>query len=92
MNRRQAIRNRCIDCSGHLLLEVRECKHKTCKLYPFRMKESNGKTAKQRDKAIKSYCRWCMGDSRHLVSHCPAKNCSLYKFRNTNSNKKEGVL
>jgi hypothetical protein len=32
-----AIRRRCLDCSGGLPSEVRNCKHTTCDLWPFRL-------------------------------------------------------
>ena len=37
LTRKQAIRKKCIDCSGFSLKEVRECRITTCALHPFRM-------------------------------------------------------
>ena len=36
----KAIRAKCIDCSGGMLGEVRNCPIKGCALYPFRMGEN----------------------------------------------------
>jgi hypothetical protein len=33
----RAIRAKCLDCSGGMLSEVRDCLVRTCALYPFRM-------------------------------------------------------
>lgn len=33
----KAIRQKCLDCSGESMLEVRTCEIKTCPLHPFRM-------------------------------------------------------
>jgi hypothetical protein len=32
----QAIRRKCLDCSGHQLIEVKLCESVTCALWPFR--------------------------------------------------------
>ncbi len=36
-NRATAIRAMCIECSGGMLSEVRDCQVKKCALYPYRM-------------------------------------------------------
>lgn len=36
-NRKQAVRNKCIDCCGGVLSEVRKCPTTKCPLWPFRM-------------------------------------------------------
>ena len=33
----KAIREKCKDCTGHQLQEIRECSIKTCALWPYRM-------------------------------------------------------
>lgn len=79
MNRRTAIRRRCIECSAGNLAEVRDCTHTDCHLFPYR--SGQGKQAPvARDKAIRSYCLWC-NVSRHEVILCPVTDCPLYPFR-----------
>lgn len=78
MTRQQAIRARCLDCSGGSQKDVRECPIKTCPLYPYRMRCGKGHKAN----AIYAYCLECSGGpsaERHL---CPATKCSLHKYRN----------
>jgi len=78
LNRRQAIRERCLNCSAWYPKEVAECEFHDCQLYPYRM--GRGKQdAKARAKALLSYCRWCMGD--HRPSTCVVKHCPLYCYR-----------
>ena len=33
----RAIREKCLDCTCHQLVDVRECQIQTCALWPFRM-------------------------------------------------------
>ena len=33
----KAMREKCKDCTGHQLLEIRECRIKICALWPYRM-------------------------------------------------------
>lgn len=80
LNRRKAIRERCLNCSGWSLPQVRNCEIIKCKLHPFR--SGNGKQdSKARVIAIREYCLWCAGGSRSEVYHCPAKDCPLFAFR-----------
>lgn len=37
MKQLKAIRERCLDCSGGVPKDVRECPRHSCNLYPFRM-------------------------------------------------------
>ena len=39
LNRRTAIREKCLNCSGWSPKEVKECSHTDCPLYPFRTGE-----------------------------------------------------
>jgi hypothetical protein len=80
LNRREAIRARCIDCCGYERGRVAECEAEDCPLYPFRMKNSKH-DAKARNKAIRGYCSWCMFGSRTEVNACPSAGCSLHPFR-----------
>jgi len=88
MNRRQAIRERCLDCSGFSPKAVRECEFTHCELYPYRM--GTGKQDPQkRDKAIRDFCLDdCMNGERNEVSLCPSEDCPLYLYRNTGAKSK----
>ncbi len=80
MNRRTAIRLRCLDCSAGSRAEVERCHYTDCPLHPFRM--GTGKqNAKARHKAIKAYCLWCCCGQRTEVVLCPVKGCPLYPYR-----------
>ena len=41
-----AIREKCIDCCGGQMVEVRECKIKDCSLWGFRMGKNPNRTGK----------------------------------------------
>jgi hypothetical protein len=79
MNRRSAIRKRCIDCSAGSLAEVKDCHHADCPLHPYRTGQGK-QNAKARDRAIKRYCLWC-NVSRYEVHLCPVTQCTLYPYR-----------
>lgn len=80
LNRRRAIREYCLNCSGWILKEVRECEFTDCPLYPYR--QGNGKhIPKARAKAIRKHCLWCMNGQRKEVELCPSTDCSLYPYR-----------
>lgn len=38
--RLDAMRHRCIDCSGGSMSKVRDCRHVSCHLHPFRLREN----------------------------------------------------
>lgn len=81
LNRRQAIRLRCLDCSGFSAKEVSKCDHTWCELHPFRLPRTK-QDPKARDKAIKAYCKNnCMAGQQKEVELCPSLGCPLYKFR-----------
>lgn len=78
----QAIRQKCIDCSGFELNQVRECpfdgkNDKLCPLYSLRMGKGSRATLKQ----IRAYCLWCCIGQRDEVRQCPSVKCSLWGFR-----------
>lgn len=91
LNRRQAIRKRCLDCSGFIPSEVRNCEFEDCPLHPFR--SGRGKqSAVAREKAIREYCLvWCMLNQPVEVSLCPSVGCQLYPYRNTSAPKSKNV-
>ena len=82
LNRRKAIRERCLNCSGWSIKDVTDCEFTDCDLYPFR--SGRGKqNAKARDKAIRDYCLWCMNGQRSERGRCVSKNCPLFPYRNS---------
>jgi hypothetical protein len=82
LNRRKAIRERCLNCSAWIFSEVRQCPMTDCALYPFRM-GTGRQDAKERNRAIRQYCLWCCCEQPLEVSQCPAIDCPLYYFRNS---------
>ena len=78
LNRRRAIRERCLNCSAWSPKEVAECKFTDCELYPFRTGQGK-QNAKARTKAIRKYCQWCMATEQ--PSRCVVKDCPLYCYR-----------
>jgi hypothetical protein len=80
LNRRKAIRERCLNCSGWVPKEVSNCEFVDCSLHPFR--SGKGKqNPKLRKKAIRKYCLWCMCSQRSEVSKCVSPDCPLFPFR-----------
>jgi len=81
INRRKAIREKCLNCSGWSLKDVTDCEFEgSCQLHPFR--SGRGKQdAKARLKAIKDYCLWCMNGQRYEVAKCTAPDCPLFVYR-----------
>ena len=82
LNRRKAIRERCLNCAGWLHKEVAECTFTDCPLYPFRSGQGK-QNAKARAKSIRKYCLWCMNGQYGEVSRCPSSDCSLFPYRKT---------
>jgi hypothetical protein len=80
LNRRKAIRERCLNCSAWSFKEVENCSFIECPLYPFRTGQGK-QDAKSRAKAIRDFCVWCMNGQHYEVTHCPSKSCSLYPYR-----------
>ena len=80
LNRRKAIRQKCLDCSGGSYKEVTACEFKDCPLYPFRF--GRGKqNAKARAKAIRKYCLWFVDGQRNEMLKCPSIDCELWPYR-----------
>lgn len=80
LNRRKAIRERCLICSAWSYKEVANCEFADCHLYPFRSGQGK-QNAKARAKAIREYCLWCMDGQPGEVSKCPSTDCPLFSFR-----------
>ena len=82
LNRRKAIRARCLDCSGFEYNEVSGCKILKCELHPYRMGTENQDPDKRR-KAIRAYCLDnCMIGQKSEVAKCTSRDmCPLFAFR-----------
>ena len=80
LNRRKAIRERCLNCSGWSYKEVASCEFVDCQLFPFRSGKGR-QDAKDRAKAIRKYCLWCMDGQPREVSKCSSTDCPLFSFR-----------
>ena len=80
LNRRKAIRERCLNCSAWCPKKVTNCSLKDCPLHPFR--SGKGKqNPKARENAIKKYCLFCMAGQKPEVRKCISVNCPLYSYR-----------
>jgi hypothetical protein len=80
LNRRKAIRERCLNCAGWYHKEVTNCTFTDCSLHPFRSGQGK-QSAKARAKAIRKYCLWCMNGQHGEISKCPSTDCSLFAYR-----------
>ena len=80
LNRRRAVRERCLNCSGWSNQEVEGCTFTDCSLYPYRSGQG-GQNAKDRNQAIKSYCQWCMAGDKWEIKRCTSAHCPLFHFR-----------
>jgi len=83
-NRRNAIRARCLDCSGGKKGMIRNCAFTDCPLWPFRM-GTGSQDRRKRDRAIRGYCLWCCNGQRGEVALCPSGGCPLFPYRKTGS-------
>lgn len=80
LNRRKAIRQKCLDCSCWSHSEVRDCSSTDCYLHPFRM--GKGKhDAKARAKAIRRHCLECCAESPTEIRKCVSTTCPLFSYR-----------
>ena len=82
LNRRRAIRERCINCSGWSPAEVEHCEHSDCPLHPFRSGQGK-QDPRGRADAIRSYCRWCSAGGAMDVARCESFTCPLFPYRQT---------
>ena len=80
LNRRKAIRERCLNCTGWSYKEVTDCSFSDCKLHAFRSGKGY-QNPKPRNLAIRQYCKWCMNGQQSEVTKCPSDSCSLYPYR-----------
>jgi len=80
LNRRIAARERCLNCSGWIPKEVRNCVFLNCPLCQFRSGQGK-QNAGERNRAIRKYCLECMTGKRKEVTLCPSGDCPLYPYR-----------
>ena len=78
----KAVRQKCIDCSGHCLKDVKDCpfdgeQEAMCSLYPLRM----GRGSRTVMKWIRAYCLKCCNGQKDEVKMCHAIECSLWQYR-----------
>ena len=86
LNRRKAIRERCLNCAGWYHKEVTNCTFSDCPLYPYRSGQGK-QNAKDTAKAIRKYCLWCMNGQHGEVSKCPSMDCPLFPYRKTKTDR-----
>jgi len=91
INRRRAIRERCLDCSAWSTKEVSECPMTDCVLFPFRMGKGK-QNPKDRGKAIRAYCMWCCVGKPSEVRLCSNGDCPLHQFRMSVKNHQDAPL
>ena len=86
LNRRRAIRERCMNCLGWNHGRVRGCDFENCELYPYRSGQGK-QDAKKRSMAIRRYCLWCCANQPNEVRHCSARDCPLFAYRQSATDK-----
>ena len=91
INRRKAIRERCLNCTAWSYKRVVDCQYEYCSLHPFRTGEGR-QNAKARSKAIRAFCWWCVNESRREVKNCPCIDCSLFVYRRTRIDRQQSIL
>lgn len=80
LNRRKAIHERCLNCSGWSPKDVSSCIMEHCSLYPYRLGTGN-QDAEKRKQAIRAYCLSCMNSQVGEVAKCQSNKCPLYVFK-----------
>ncbi len=84
INRRKAVREKCLNCTAWSPGAVSFCDpskyQQPCPLHPFRSGQGK-QDAKDRGIAIRNYCLWCMNDQPGEVRLCSSKTCPLFPYR-----------
>lgn len=80
LNRRMAIHERCLNCSGWIPSEVTDCTFTDCHLFTFRTGNEK-QSPKKRKEAIRKYCLWCMNGQSSEVKKCVSQTCPLFAYR-----------
>lgn len=82
INRRKAIKEKCLNCTAWFYPEITNCKFTECALYHFRTGVGK-QNPKNRASAIRNYCLWCVDNTSYEVTKCTAKDCPLFVYRNS---------
>lgn len=77
----KAIRQRCINCSGYSLSEVRECTHDECPLHQYRFGKRPQEKTLTPMRAIRKHCVECCNGNTREANLCPAKSCPLQPYK-----------
>ena len=86
LNRRKAIREKCLNCSGYSYVEVECCNFTDCPLHRFRTGRGV-QNSKLRIEAIHKYCLWCMNGNKAEISKCVSRDCPLFPYRKSTVDK-----
>ena len=86
LNRRRAIRERCMNCSAWVAPDVVNCEMRDCQLFNYRM-GTEKQDAKARAKAILGYCSWCSPENELEKSKCVSFDCPLWAYRKSSVDK-----
>ena len=95
----KAIRNKCLDCSGGCLDDIKNCECfgnegaiEKCFVYPYRMgKRPQVKAEYSPVKSIRKYCLWCCCESFSLAKECLVMDCPLWIYRLGKNPARKGV-
>jgi hypothetical protein len=80
LNRRIAIHEKCLNCSGWIPSEISGCTFTECPLYHFRSGKESQNPKKRKD-AIRKYCLSCMNCQHSEVVKCVSVYCPLFAYR-----------
>ncbi|MBC8177214.1 MAG: hypothetical protein ISR61_03510 [Desulfobacteraceae bacterium] len=81
LNRRKAIRERCLNCLNWSPKAVAQCFANKCQLYPYRSGQGK-QDAAARAKAIRGYCLdFCCVGQPYEVQKCVSRYCPLFAYR-----------
>ena len=86
INRRKAIRWKCLDCNAWYYTETENCSITECKLYKFRTGKGK-QDSSERTRAIRDYCLECMGGSNQEVGKCKSPLCPLFAYRQSKTDR-----
>jgi len=88
----QAIREKCLDCSGNSKKRVNSCPLKDCEIYPYRFgkhPQNKQDSANSPLTSIREKCLDCCNGNKEEVKLCPVTTCPFYHFRlGTNPNRR----
>ncbi len=80
----EAIRDKCLDCSGYSSKEVTECEMRDCSLWFYRFDRKPKDRPSRPLQAMRKKCLWCSNGNPDEVKLCPESArdvCSLWHFR-----------